>query len=305
VLTRRLLSVLLALAALLAAARPCAASEQEMTDEEAREARALMLRFMERLRETDDFGPLVKEFFPADFDLRLRQFVGEELRAEGSEEVLVNFDRALLKRAEPRELRRTYVAFMNYWNYSERIGVAAFDYARLECEAAGAKEPCGWRRHFKLAREAVPEEAYRLAAADPMLEAMLRSIVDESASREEEPDEEKAGPAVVRDPARMRAFNDGLEGCVVLLRDAFRKLRADARSYAAVRSVTESFEATVAERDELKVYHLSDETLTEASFGLPAGALLIRARVFPFEMAIARRDGRLTILAVYPDFDGD
>ena len=304
-LTRRLLTVLLAFAALCAAARPCAAVGREMTDAEGREARALTVRFMERLREADDFAPLVREFFPADFDRRLRQLVGEVPENE-EEDFLVGFDRAALLRAEPGELRRAYVALLNFWNQHDRIGVAAFDYARLECRAEGAPEPCGWGRHFRLAREAVPEEALRIAATDPMLETMLGMVGDDGeAGGEEAVDEGEARAAVVRDPARLRAFTDKLERCVPLLREAFLKLRADARSYAAAHSATESFEGMVAARDELKVYHLSEDTLEEASFGLPAGARLIRARVYPFEMAIVRHEGRLRILAVYPDFDGD
>jgi hypothetical protein len=304
VLKKGLLLVLLALAALAAAARPCAADEGEMTDAEARAARALALRFMGRLRETDDFGPLVEEFFPAGFDERLRRFVGEA-PGQGEEDFLVGFDRAALLRAEPNELRRAYVALLNFWNQHHLLGDAALDYARLQCEAAGEARPCGWGPHYGLARGAVPEEAFRIAAADPLLGAMLDIIGDDGEAEEGEVAEARVNAAAVRDPARLRSFTERLERCVPLLREAVAKLRADARSYAAAHSATKSYEDMVAAHAELKVYHLSDETLEEASFGLPAGALLIRARVYPYEMAIARAGGRLTILAVYPDFDGD
>lgn len=305
-LTKGLLTVLLALVAFAAAALPSrAAAEQEMTEAEAREARALTLRFMRRLREADDFGPLVKEFFPSDFDERVRQFV-EEAPKNVEGDFLAGFDRAALLRAEPAELRRAYVALMNFRNQQELIGDAAFDYARLRCEAAGEERPCGWGRHFRLAREAVPEEAFRIAATDPLLEVALGRIGDDSEPGSgEEAGEAGVGAAVVFDPARLRAFTDKLERCVRLMREAVAKLRADARSYAAAHSANESYEEAVAARAELKVYHLSEETLEGASFGLPAGALLIHARVYPFEMAIARAEGRLQILAVYPDFDGD
>jgi hypothetical protein len=297
--------VLLALAALVAAARPCAAVEEKMTDAEAREARALTLRFMERLRETDDFGPLVREFFPTDFEQRLRQFVRDAPR-NGNEDALIGFERAALLRAEPGELRRTYVMVLNFWNQYELLNDVAFHYAKLECQPEGERPSCAWNRHYQLAREAVPEEARRIAATDPLLEALLGLIEDGGKEETGDEDEEaRVTAAAIRDPARLRTFNDKLERFIPLLREAVGSVRAEAKSYAAAHYATETFAASIAEHAELKVYHLSDEPLEEAAFGLPAGALLIHARVYPFEMAIARVEGHLQILAVYPDFDGD
>jgi hypothetical protein len=300
-----LLTTLLVLAFVAAAARPCAAVEGEMSEAEAREARSLALRFVERLRETDDFEPLVKEFFPADFDERVRQFVAAAPRRAG-EDFLAAFDRAAVLRAGPSEMRRSYVALMNFWNQQNLIGLAALAYVKLRCEAAG-EEPCGREQHRRLMSEAIPDEARRVAAADPMLEAMLASFDDEDGDEDDdaEADEATERAPVIRDPARLRAYNDRLDALVKLLRGAAARLRADAKSYAAVHSLTASYEETGAAAEGLKVYRLSERQLEAPSFGLPAGALLIQARIHPFVTVIGRADGRLQILAVYPDFDGD
>jgi hypothetical protein len=317
--SKKLLTAVFALALLLTAAplrltraQADAPAAQEMTDEEEREARALALRFMKRLREADDFGPLVGEFFPEDFAERLRRTM-REVPEGGDEDFLFAFDRAVLLRADDTELRRGYVALMNFWNQEELLGDAAFDYANLECGLTGEKRPCGWGRHFGLAREAVPEEAFRIASSDPMLEGLFRFV------REEEEGGGDASPAEeaavfealkIRDAARLRAFIDKLERCVPLLREATGKLRSEAKSLAAVHNAADDYAALVAAREELKVYHPEGDTAGEAnaavySLGLPEGALLIRARVSPFEMVMTRAEGRLKILVVYPDFDGD
>jgi len=45
--------------------------------------------------------------------------------------------------------------------------------------------------------------------------------------------------------------------------------------------------------------------LEAGAFGLQAGALLIRTRIYPYEMALTRTNGKLEMLVAYPDFDGD
>lgn len=285
---------------------------REMTEEEGREARSLALRFTERLRETDDFAPLVGEFFPEDFAERLKR-AALETPAGGDDDFLFLFDRAVLPRADASELRRGYVALMNFWHQRDLVGGAAFDYANLECGLAAGERPCGRGRHFKLAREAVPGEASRIADGDPLFGALLASFFDDEAGGDEPSPEEQAArieALMIRDVARLRAFTERMERFVPLLRRAAGKLRSEAKSLAAARGDAEEYAAIVAAREGLKVYYLKGETVGEAdsgarALGLPSGALLIRARVHPFELAMSCVQGRLKILVVYPDFDGD
>lgn len=309
--SKRFLSLLLTLVTLLAAA-PATRGQaaEELTEEEEREACTLAISFMRRLREADDFGPLVKEFFPEDFEQRLKQFIRDAPANDSEGGFPVPCDRALLLRSGPGELRRAYVALMNFWNQQYLLHEAAWDYVAVEYKAAGKDRSDdhakAWDRRGELVRETVPEEAFRLAETDPFLKMMfglVRADDGDDASLEESEKEFKAKyeAAYIRDAARLRSFLEKLERCVALMREAVAKLRADAKSLAA----SHGLEEDAAAGEDFKVYHLDGETLEAAAFGMQAGALLIRARIYPFEFAMTRGEGKLQILAVYPDSDGD
>jgi hypothetical protein len=70
--SKKLISLFLTLVALLAAAPARATAAEELTEDEAREARELAKQFEERISETGDVGPLVSDLFVADFAERLR-----------------------------------------------------------------------------------------------------------------------------------------------------------------------------------------------------------------------------------------
>lgn len=307
----------LALAALFVLT-PVVAPRTAADDRDEQEARSLAVRFMKRLRETGDFQPLVSEFFPEDFAARLRMFAREQ---SPDSELFHICKREVLLRADDADLRRAYVVLMNLWEQQQRLGDAAWQQAKLEDIIAGNATKKGegdvWARHLKLTEESVPEEAFRIAETDPLLKATLDLVrprgPEVPAAGGAQADEEevlkaaeaKLRSAVVRDLARLRALTDKFERCVALLRGAVARLRAQTESLAAAHSVSmESLEDGRA-RDEFHVYKLESETLEEETFSLPAGSVLIRARIYPYEMAVARVRGRLTILAVYPDLDGD
>jgi hypothetical protein len=310
--SKKFLSLFLTLVTLLAAAAPARVSAaRELTDEDDREARGLAVSFVKRLREADDFGPLVKEFFPEDFEGRVKQFIRDAPPDDAEQGFPVPFDRALLLRAEAGEVRRLYVAMMNFWNQLDLMHHAAWDYAVVEYRAGGRdatdERAEAWARHTELARKAVPDEAFRVAESDPLLNIAFGLVredyADAGAGGEEnlEEDTAKFKAVSIRDAARLRSFVEKLERCVALMREGVAKLRSDAKSLAASHGITE----VSADREEFKVYHLECGEVKVAGFGLPAGATLIYARIFPFEMAMTRVEGKLKILAAYPDVDGD
>ena len=316
---RRTLTIIAVAAALLVVTTSAApAARDEAADE--REARGLAVKFMKRLRETNDFGPLAAEFFPSDFAGRLRAFVREQ---SPDDEAFTVCDREVLLRAADADLRRAYVALMNFWNQQDLLGDAALDHAKLENRLsddgdAGRDWDQTWKRRGKIAAEAVPEEVFRIAESDPALKLMFELVgpgeESEGASAagpgaqggevESEQDRARMRAASIRDLARLRAVVEKLERCVALLRPAIGKLRARTESLAASHGVPVQDPAAPA-RDEFKVYKLESETLESGAFGLPAGEVMTEARVYPFSMVFARLGGRLTMLAAYPDFDGD
>ncbi len=310
----------LALAALLVLA-PVARPHTQAGDRDEQEAQGLAVRFMKRLHETDDFQPLVSEFFPKDFAARLRAAVRDASPEDSSFHFCA---REVLLRAPDADLRRAYLALMNFWSQQERLGDAAWGRTQLEYKIARGVDTTkgdagAWARYLRLTADSVPEEAFRIAETDPLLKTvidftLLTAAVAEPAAEGAEPvDEaaeakaiyERSRAAAVRDLARLRALTEKLERCAALLRGAAAKLRAQTQSLAAAHSVNAETVEGGRRGEEFHVYKLESETLEEEAFGLPAGSVLIRARVYPYEMAVARLEGRLTILAVYPDFDGD
>lgn len=309
--SKKFIGLFLTLVMLLAAAPSRARASQELTEEQEREARELTVSFLKRLRETDDFAPLVSEFFPADFAQRLKQFIREMPADDAESADRLPCDRALLLRTEDGELRRAYVALMNFWNQQELLHSVAFDYVKVEYKAKGRDASQeyqeAWTRHEVTAEKAVPEEAFRIAAHDPFIEALLRLVRaddgkgDDADSEKAEADKAKFEAAYIRDAARLHLFINNLERIVALLRKAVAKLRSDAKSLAASHAIQEE----AAAEEEFKVYHLDEDRLETAAFCLPAGAVVIHARVFPFEIVMTRAEGKLRILAAYPDVDGD
>jgi hypothetical protein len=97
---------------------PARQQETKLTPEEEMEARALSRRFDERLRETDDLGPIVAEMFVRDFPERLRQAPQDWLP-------WIFLDKPLVARASPDELKRYYIASMSFYWLIFRLSVEA------------------------------------------------------------------------------------------------------------------------------------------------------------------------------------
>lgn len=285
---------------------PASKQEAELAPEEEREAREMAVRFMKRLRETDDFDPLVSEFFVSDFVERIRLFV----RAENShEDFFVLCEREVLLQASVEDLRRAYLALMNFWNQQDRLNCAAWDHVKVQYRTEGKdalQEQEAWGQHLKLREEAVSEEAFRIAQSDPMLDSLFNLVREDKDGDDEESladDDAKITAFAIHDVTRLRAFTDKLERTIPLLRRGAEKLRAD---IAPAHGASEKSQADeLNPEDDFRIYHFESERLETETFGLPAGTMLIRARIYPYEMALARVDGQLKILAVYPDFDGD
>lgn len=286
--------------------------ERELSPEEESEAKELAVRLMKRLRETGDFGPVVSEFVVDDFAERLRKLA----RAEQPEsEIFFVCEREVILRAGDEDLRRVYVALLNFWHWQELLGDAAWNYVKVEYKIDGRdalQDDGAWGRRRELQKAAIPREALRVAEGEPLLDAFMRFVRRDDDDPEAETEEEveaqqaKIRAAVVRDAARLRDFTDKLERCVALLREGAESLRSDLKSLAAAHVVSDNpDDYGPRPGDPFHVYHLEGDTLRDDAFGLPEGTFLIRARIRPYEIAMARLDGRLQVLGVYPDFDGD
>jgi hypothetical protein len=53
------------------------------------------------------------------------------------------------------------------------------------------------------------------------------------------------------------------------------------------------------------VHHVEVGTAETEMFGLAQGASFVSARISTYQLVMTRVDGRLKLIAIYPDFDGD
>jgi hypothetical protein len=310
--TRKFITTLLILVLTLSGTTRALASMRddhaELTPEEEQEARELAISFLKRLRETNDFGKVASEFLPDDFGERIKKFI----RAESPDsDFFTVCAREVLLQDDASELRRAYVAVMNFWNQQWLLDEAAWEQTKVEYKIKGkdaAQEKESWDRSSKLTDNSVPEEAFRIAQTDPLLDGLFNFIRhDDNGDGKSDADAEAMIKAAgIHSVARLHAFTDKLERCIPLLHKGVEKLRSETATLRAVNCVVRTSEETKKDSaEEFKIYHLDSRTLDTETFGLAKGALLIRARIYPYEMVMTRIGGRLKIIAVYPDFDGD
>lgn len=278
---------------------PAAQQETELTPEEEREARALAVRFMKRLNAADDCGPLVDEFFVEDFPERFKRFL-KEIKVKDKDLQVFTLD--VLMRADHHDLRRAYVALLNFYNLQDMLRDAAIDYAAAVngiTDWVELHKPTGEALRRQITEDALTPEFFAAADNDPALDALVNLFV-----RDDDGGEENYGKEMesiqIRTLERFRRLTAELEKCVGLMRAAVGRLRGGLSNLGTTAQAA-------GERDRYKcvIYKSWASVLESEVAGYPRGTRLAVARIFPFEMLMIREDGRFRMLAVYPDFDGD
>ena len=298
----------LALIALLAAggaAQPAAAAGAgqetrregtgKLTPAEEREARDLTERLVARLRETGDVGPLAPELFAEDFAERLQEFISAKPR--GLEVFATFIEPQVVVQADPADIRRVCLALLNLHvqqdlasNYELRIIYGA-KFGDREAMAKMEKP------NRLTLRETLPPDFFK-PGGDPLLRLLKAGYF----GREEELEgiNEKLKAARVVSVERLRSFTAELEDCVNAVRAPVRRLRAEAEARGA--DIAPGGWHKLEGRG---VHKVESEIIRREVFGLAPGTLLVRVSLYPFVFAMVRRDGRLRVIGVLPDFDGD
>jgi hypothetical protein len=298
----------LALSVLLAAggaARPAVGAGQEkrgaesaeLTPGEEREARELTERLVARLRETGDAGPLAPELFAEDFAERVREFVRAKPR---SLQVIASvIEPEVVVQADSEDIRRVYVALLNFQvqqdlasNYESRIMYGPEFGVRPTLELK-------YEPNRLTLSESLPEDFFK-PGGDPLLRLMKAGFF----GREEELEgiDEKLKVARVESVERLRSFTAELEACAEALRGAVGRLKAEAESQARGADIAPGGWHKLAGSG---VYKVESEIVRREVFGIPAGTLLVRVSIYPYVFMLVRRDGRLRVIGILPDFDGD
>ncbi len=285
----------------------CAQSDEagELSSAQEQEATDFTVRLMKRLNETDDFAPLLDEFFISDFTGRLKQFIREQDFTDEDFREL-GLERQILLQADDADLRRAYVALLNFWNLRDVLDDTAWDYVSVTNEIKDRVElykPPYEQLHRKIMEDALTPDYVSTAKSDPLVAALVFGLVLDSPD-EEAGDEEVHKSVIIANRinsiARLRDFTSTLEKCVALMRAGVTKLREEQKLKAR-------FPRLLPERDR-ETYHIYKSwmtTLETGAAGFPAGTQFFFTRIFPFEILMTRRDGQLLIVAVYPDIDGD
>ncbi|MGI9107469.1 MAG: hypothetical protein ACR2G4_14625 [Pyrinomonadaceae bacterium] len=265
---------------------------------EEREARALAVEVVLRLKETGESGSLDPEFFLDNFAERFQQFIKSEPDFNSEPDLRGLMDAIELQvilDASPADLRRAYFTLINFWIQCD-----------LMLEHMNTLDSDRGRR--STLREMLPPDFFTIAASDPLLNLINEALENETASADSEEDEiisgERLKAARIRTIGRLRSFTDKVEKGVELMREGVKKLKSEAASKGQPASVRVAPEERRSYHDE-HVYRLESEILEEGFFGLPPGTRLIHVRLFPYAFVMVRSEGRLKLLGVLPDFDGD
>lgn len=310
--TRSIMAVLLAVAISAAAnVHPASASarsagvdaekERPLTPEEEEEARSLVMRFNERLRETTDLGPIIDELFVHDFSERLnRQPTGFLLWCFLSKNVIAEAGRD--------KLRRSYVAWMNFYELVFRLYQAI---AALKKQSGDGEV----EDRLKIG-DALSPEIIRVLLGDPVMAKLYREGLDDESTQEDNNGQpatsgdssqaedtasqtknndatEKSEDTIINNLSQLEAVSSTLEKAVALMRSRLASLAAVAPNWPGD-------EATKTQRDSLELYLASSEQDLDGSH---EDARVIKVAAMPFSLRLIRVDGQLKILSadIYVD----
>ncbi|HWT01981.1 MAG TPA: hypothetical protein VN256_17160 [Pyrinomonadaceae bacterium] len=261
---RRLLIIFLLVAAL-ANVTPAAAgsaagdtADEQLTAEEERETNELARRFIRRMGETNDVAPVADELFAADF---LDRHLGA-----ADDEPLIFISRSLARRLARDEVRRYYVAGINFWYLNALYVYGRFPIADL------------------------PETGRLYSPALARLVARLDGVF-----KKLEQDDEGRPDAEARTAALLRESLGALEKANALL-------RAEVEGRKLARSAL--YQKAVADWDEqFRHFKPWAGECDEGCYGLPAGARLIIVNVPSFQLKFARVAGDMKIVSAMPYVD--
>lgn len=292
--TKTILTTLLALALLAppaaSASAPPRDADAPLTREEKREARELAVRVVTRLKETGDAEKVSAEFFVENSAEHFRQSVAGKLGRAG----MMPVDARVVSQADAADLRRAHAALLNLWVQHDLASDYEYRLAR-SAESDESYDP-------PALRDALPPDFFDEAGVDPLVAAIKIGFF----GREEDAEgiDERAAAARIQSVARLRSFTAGLEACVEQLRRGVGRLKAEAqaREQASGRRANPEDEGEAVKNS---IYRVESEVFEKEQFGLPAGTQLVRVRAWPYVVLIVRQDGRLRVLSVCPDIDGD
>jgi hypothetical protein len=264
--------------------------DEKLTADEEREAHDLALKFSERLREAGgDVEPLIPEFFVGDFEERLR----DEGLGGGSEDFPFSFvAREVLAKASGQELRRFYVTALQAFNVAfYQVGPRYWAAAEVQSTPDVA--------------DAYPPELAEIVQRDPTFIALRAEWERREAAKEADAERRAANeepePESDRGLITTVAQLNGVTGLG-------EKVLEWMKLYLATHPAPP--ELSGEEEGEPHTHEPELFVTGKESYGLPAGARLIRVETFPYlgmnyRLTLVRVNGGLKILSAIPRLDDD
>ncbi|HYP00080.1 MAG TPA: hypothetical protein VER76_07805 [Pyrinomonadaceae bacterium] len=262
--------------------------DTRLTAEEEQEAISFAERFVRRMQETNDLAPLVGEMFVADYAARLHR--------EALNKSLFLMNKSVAQQASPEELARYFVA-LNNCGYVVGLVVARYEEPHATSDDGGEGEGKFFRADLTGILDVLKN--------DPILASLFGAEQKEGAG-ENRPGEGVNKPYAdedddepIRTVEQLRHVTSTLEKASVLARRHLDAL-AVKPSYLESHKGANEEENWAAERDRMKprVWMLNEEF-----YGYPKETRFLCVNVLLYHMDLIRVDGKLKILALYPDMD--
>lgn len=276
---------------------PAIQQERELTSEEEAEARAVVRRFGERWLAKNDFGQIVDELFVKDFSERLWQAPPGELP-------WALLDKTLFPDASLKELRRFYVAALNFYGL----------YSRLYEETERVREKSENNESDLKVEEVLSPEVVKVLLTNQTLTKWVE-LDKETESDELTKEDDNRQPAESGDstpPQRATAEanagesteqdKDGIIKTLPELNDVSATLEKAnelmRRRLANIKGKAQASSGNDDAKSEQDTSKLSLTSLDEEEYGYPKDTPVIHLDALPFCLHLIRIDGQLMILSV-------
>jgi hypothetical protein len=275
--------------------------EPKLTPTEEREASDVARHFSERLKETNDVGPIVDEMFVSDYSERLRQSTLDSLP-------LAFLDKSLIAKISRDELRRYYVVALNFYLLANR----------LTERATALKKQADDDEEVDL-EDVITPEMMSVLLSDPTIAGFIQELKkddeedgrakkDDSHQPAESGDSPQAASATTEADDNNRTKTDeigiikdasalnGISGTAEKVNELMRKRLATMPAIAQASPDSEDADSQDSPKPDLT-------RLDEGEYGYPEGTQVIHVNVMPFCLYLIKTGGQLKILSasVYVD----
>ncbi len=281
------------------------AEEVKLTPDEEREANAIAKEFIERLENSGDVTPLIKDLYVTDFPELMRGRLSTNFPLAASDEVAAQMS--------PDDILRAYSASINCMYLASLLYVEWEQNRKKELERLGKTEDSEVRESPKIL-ELIPPDILKLIQSDALLAKLLEHAVKE----ESDEDNENADKERMQDPSDDESFDnfwpfrslEDLRHYTSLMEQGIKLLREHVNSRPAKLKpslkefMLETRGKSADDDDVEKGVSLRTYLLKEEFMGHSVGTKIICANVLIFHMDLVRNaNGQLKVLNAYMMMD--